>query len=287
MRKILACLILAALLVFPANLEAGQLFLKMALGLCQSGKLEDSWLVNPVHYDFDVMDPKALSPGYDLTLELMFQFHRNFGISLGTGSIWQKGAGHTCLCSPFADEYPLGDIEFTPVVSTEIIPVYLTGIFFLPVSSLLQLNFLGGVGYYHGNLETYKAVEGDYGAENPLREKNRLIWKYEYSGQTVEVHAGVGADWALMPPLFLSLEFLYRKAEFKDFKTSAQQVRGEGWGPFFAHQMNENGEQWGGDSTFLYAQKIKIVDSERDIDYSVARYDCSGFVLRIGIKFRF
>jgi hypothetical protein len=138
-----------------------------------------------------------------------------------------------------------------------------------------------------GNLETHKAVEEDEGAENPLREKNRLVWKYEYSGQTVGIHAGVGANLAIMPPIFLSLEFLYRKAEFKDFKTSSQQIRGTGWGPFFAHQMNETGEQWGGDSTFLYAQKIKIEDSQRDIDYSVARYDSSGFIMRVGIKFRF
>lgn len=287
MAKIICSLILGTLLVFPANLESGQLYMRIGLGLCQSGKLEDSWLINPIHYDFEITDPKAISAGYDVTVELMYQFHRNFGVSLGTGSVWQKAGGHTCLCSPFADEYPLGDIEFTPVISSDIIPVYLTGVFFLPVSSFLQLNILGGIGYYHGNLETYKAVEEDEGAENPLRVKNRLVWKYEHSGQTFGVHGGIGADLALMPPLFLSIEFLYRKAEFKDFKTSAQQVRGTGWGPFFAHQMNENGEQWGGDSTFFYAQKIKIVDSQRDIDYSVARYDCSGFVMRVGIKFRF
>jgi hypothetical protein len=287
MAKTISCLILAALLVYPANLESGQLFLKMGLGLCQSGKLEDSWLIIPIHYDFEITDPIGIPPGYDVTLELMYKFHRNFGVSLGTGSIWQKAGGRTCLCSPFADEYPLGDIEFTPVISTEIIPVYLTGVFFLPISSFVQLNIFGGIGYYFGNLATHKAVEEDEGAENPLREKNRLVWKYEYNGQAVGVHAGIGADLALMPPLFLSLEFLYRKAEFKDFKTSFQQIRGIGWGPFFAHQMNETGEQWGGDSTFLYAQKIKIEDSQRDIDYSVARYDSSGFIMRVGVKFRF
>ncbi len=259
----------------------------MGLGLCQSGKLEDSWLIDPIHYGFEITNPKAVSPGYDITLELIYRFHRNFGISIGTGSIWQKAGGHSCLCSPFADEFPLGDIEFTPVISADIIPVYLTGIFFLPVSSFLQLNVFGGVGYYNGSLETLKAVEEDYGAENPLRVKNRLVWKYEYKGQTVGVHAGIGADLALMPPLFLSVEFLYRKAEFKDFKTSAQRVRGTGWGPFFANQMKEDGERWGGDSTFLYAQKIKIVDSQRDIDYSVARYNSSGFIMRVGVKFRF
>ena len=287
MGKIALPLILGVLLICPGNLESKHLFIKMGLGLCQNETLEDSWVINPTFYDFRITGPKNISPGFDGTLELIYKFHRNFGLSLGTGFIWKKSRGHTCLSSPIADEFPLGDIEFTPVVYSSITPIYLTGMIFLPISSSFLLNFLGGVGYYFGNFEGQKAIEGDGGAENPLFVKNRLVWKFKCNTQTFGFHVGIGMDLAIAPPLYLNLEFLFRKANFGKHETSVQEMKGRGRGVTRAHIIGETGKNLGGEWTFLYAQKIRIVDSRRDIDYRVMQLDNLGFVTRVGLKFTF
>ena len=54
-----------------------------------------------------------------------------------------------------------------------------------------------------------------------------------------------------------------------------------------AFQIDKTGEGLGEDSTFFYAQKIRNVKEQKDIDYRISRFNCAGFTFRAGLKFKF
>lgn len=184
---------------------------------------------------------------------------------------------------------PIGIDEFScsPKLSSEAIPIYLTAIFSFPVKSSIQLNFLGGIGYYLGKIKGTEIVGERGELDNPYMIANRLLWKFESRTNAIGFHTGIGIDMALPLDMFFCFEAIYRVASFKKLKTSVQKMTDNGIPYFYAVQIGETGEDLGVDSTFFYVQKIREVEEQKDIDYRVSHFDYSGFSFRAGLKFKF
>jgi hypothetical protein len=286
MKKYISPLILVFLLLSPFSLESKHLFIKMSFGLFTGGKVDDTWKMDENYYDAIFTEAASAKPGMDISLEFIYQIHQNFSLALGTGYASRRVRGQTGHFMPVPGTDPLGDFFLYPEIGSNIYSFYLTTIFSFPVMSSLQCNFFGGVGYYTGNIKGDQVADEDVEYYNPHMVKNRLIWKFKCSSHTVGLHVGTGIDLELPQNSIFSFEVFYRFASFKKFKTSVQRIR-DGVTEILARSIGETGEDLGEDSTFFYAQKIRNVDLQRDIDYLVSQFNYSGFTFRTGIKFRF
>ena len=287
MKKYVFPVILSFLLFCPFRVESKQLYLKVAFGLFSGGNVTDSWQLNPEYYDYTFTQGEKTKPGLDWSLEFIIQLNRNISISLGTGYISRSlsgNAGQFILLDQTNEA--VESFSCFPKLSSEMFPIYLTAILSFPLKPSVQLNFLGGMGYYLGNIKAAKFVEVWEEYYNPAMIANRLVWKFESKANALGFHAGAGIDMALPLNMYFFIETLYRAASFKKFKTSVQKIR-DGIQVIFAGQIGETGEGLGEDSTFFYAQKIKDVEEQKDIDYRVSRFNYAGFTFRAGLKFKF
>ena len=286
MKKYFFPLLLCFIFLFPLSLKSKQFYVKMNFGLLTGGNITDSWQLNPEYYDYTISKVEKSNPGLDLTLEFIFQIHPNIGFSVGSGYVSRNLAGSTGQFTSTDMTETVRDFACSPELSSEMIPVYLTAIFSFPVRSSVQINFLAGLGYYLGKIKGSKIVENYQEYTNPSMIANRLMWKFESHANAIGLHAGAGIDLAFSSNMFFSIEALYKVAKFKDFKVSVQEIR-DGVAELQAVLIGETGEDLGGDSTFLYAQKIKDVDARKDIDYRITHFKYSGISFRAGFKFKF
>ena len=287
MKKYVFPVIFGLLLLCPFSVESKQLYIKMNFGLITGGNINDSWHLNQGYYDYTLTQGKKTGPGLDCSLEFIFELHPNISFSLGSGYISRSLYGRISRFTIFGTDEAVKNFSCSPKFISEMIPLYLTAIFSFPVKSSIQLNFLGGVGYYLGKIKGAEIVSGYGELDNPSMIANRLIWKFESSANTIGFHTGTGIDMALPLDMFFCFEVIYRVASFKKLKTSVQKMTASGVPHILAVMIGETGEDLGVDSTFLYVQKIREVEEQKDIDYRVSHFNYSGFSFRAGLKFKF
>lgn len=287
MKKYVFPVIFGLLLLCPSSVESKQLYVKMNFGLFTGGNINDSWHLNQGYYDYTLTQGKKTGSGLDFSLEFIFELHPNISFSLGSGYISRSLYGSKGRFTPFGTDEAVENFSCSPKLSSEMIPIYLTAIFSFPVKSSIQLNFLGGVGYYLGKIKGTEIVNLYGELDNPSMIANRLVWKFESSANAIGFHTGIGIDMALPLDMFFCFEALYRVASFKKLKTSVQKITAVGVPNVYAKAIGETGEDLGVDSTFFYVQKIREVEEQKDIDYRVSHFNYSGFSFRVGLKFKF
>jgi hypothetical protein len=79
------------------------------------------------------------------------------------------------------------------------------------------------------------------------------------------------------------MEALYREGSFKKFNASLRTNTNLG----LSNGLGQTGENLGEDSTFFYAQKVRSVEQQKDIDYRVSNLKFSGYSFRVGLKVGF
>lgn len=283
MKKFVFPVIFCFLLLWPIRLEAKRLFVKMTFGISSGGNITDAWHLNPDFYDYTVSQGEKSNLGTDLALELIYHIHPNIGLSLGTGYISRRFNGSAGFFIPLGQNEPVENFSLTPKLISDITPIYLTTMLTLPFKPSFRVNFQGGIGYYLGSIRGGE-IEENYAADiNPAMIANRLLWKFESKANAIGFHAGAGVDIALYENVFFFTEALYRTASFKKFNTSLHEITNAG----LATGVGQTGENIGEDSTFFYAQKVREVEEEKDMDYRISRYDFSGFSVRVGVKIGF
>jgi len=287
MKKYVFPVIFGLLLLCPFRVESKQLYVKMNFGLLTGGNINDSWYLNQGYYDYTLTRVKKTGPGLDFSLEFIFELHPNISFSIGSGYISRSLYGRISRFTIFGTDEAVENFSCSPKLSSEMIPIYLTAIFSFPVKSSIQLNFLGGVGYYLGKIKGTEIVGERGELDNPWMIANRLLWKFESRVNAIGFHTGIGIDMALPLDMFFCFEAIYRVASFKNLKTSVQKMTPSGVPYFYAVQIGETGEDLGVDSTFFYVQKIREIEEQKNIDYRVSNFDYSGFSFRVGLKFKF
>ena len=287
MKKYVSPVIFGLLLLCPFSVESKQLYVKMNFGLLTGGNINDSWHLNQGYYDYTLTRGKKIGPGLDFSLEFIFELHPNISFSLGSGYISRSLYGRISRFTILGTDEVVENFSCSPKLSSEMIPIYLTAIFSFPVKSSIQLNFLGGVGYYLGKIKGTEFVGERGELNNPWMIANRLIWKFESSVNAIGFHTGIGIDMALPSDMFFCFEAIYRVASFKKLKTSVQKMTQSGVPRLYAEVLGLTGEDLGVDSTFFYIQRIREIEEQKDIDYRVSLFNYSGFSFRLGLKFKF
>jgi hypothetical protein len=267
----------------PLNLESKGFFVKMAFGISSGGNISDSWNLNPGLYDYTQSQGEKPGREMDLALELIFQIHPNIGLSLGTGTFSKRIHGSTRLFTPFGPGEPVADFSLTPELISDITPIYLTAILTFPIMPSFQVNFQGGIGYYWGSIRGGKLDENWDADINPAMIANRLLWKFESSANAIGFHSGAEIDIAVHGNVFFFMEALYREGSFKKFNASLRTNTNLG----LSNGLGQTGENLGEDSTFFYAQKVRSVEQQKDIDYRISNLKFSGYSFRVGIKVGF
>jgi len=287
MKKYVFPVIFGLLLLCPFSVESKQLYVKMNFGLLTGGNINDSWHLNQGYYDYTLTRVKKTGPGLDFSLEFIFELHPNISFSLGSGYISRSLYGRISRFTILGTDEVVENFSCSPKLSSEMIPIYLTAIFSFPVKSSIQLNFLGGVGYYLGKIKGTRII-GELGElNNPWMIANRLIWKFESRVNAIGFHTGIGIDMALPSDMFFCFEAIYRVASFKNLKTSVQKMTQSGVPRLYAEVLGLTGEDLGVDSTFFYIQRIREIEEQKNIDYRVSHFSYSGFTFRVGLKFKF
>lgn len=243
------------------------------------GYVEDAWQTTTDYYNFNSVKGERTSPGMDFTLEFIYQFHPNFSLAVGTGYISRKLNGSSGLfSSPEAgDSYK--EFSLSPELRSEMNSFYLSCIFSIPVTGGVKANFIGGIGYYIGNIEcttaNWNIKSGDW---------LYLTGLFKSNAHSLGFHAGAGVDFDLSLNLFLSVEALYRVVNFKKFKTRV--IPPAGLEAMFA-PLAEEMENLAADSTFLFELQIISGEDVGNIDYRISNFSYSGFSFRAGIKLKF
>jgi hypothetical protein len=275
MKKYAFLIIVGLLLLSPFHLRADdKLAVKMSFGLAYGGKVEGQAVSTTGFFGYQAAEPEKAGSGMDFTLEFIYQLNPNFGLSLGFGFINKSLQGHSGIFTD--DQVMLATFWYEPKFTAEIYPLTLSGIFSLPLSDSFDLNLLGGVGYYFGNVEVTDPNRSVL-TDNPDYFWYHFTWIMKSKVNSIGFHGGGGLDITLGGGLIISLEAIYRSVSFNNFETSVIQD---------LITYNPPEELWG-NSTFLYAeQKAGEVDMG-NLEYPVTNFSLTGFVFKAGFKLRF
>ncbi len=278
MKKYFLAGFLGFVLIWPLSLESKQLFVQMSFALMHEGYVEDSWHMTTDYYNYSSVKGKRTSPGMDITLEFIYQFHPNFSLAIGTGYISRMLNGSSGLFSSSEEGDSYKEFSLSPELRSEINPFYLSCIFSFPVIGGVKANFIGGIGYYIGNIKC---------TADKLEIKSgyllHLAGLFKSNAHSLGFHAGAGVDFDLSLNLFLSVEALYRVVNFRKFKTHV--ISGSAF--YFASSAEEMENLVAADSTFLYELQFFGEEDVGDIDYRISNFSYSGFSFRAGLKFKF
>ena len=277
MKKYLLSLLLGAVLVFPSVLYSQRVYLKPALGITLGGKVFDTWSSTTGSFDVSVIPGKKSSAALDTSLELVFQLMPSLSFSLGVGYIYNMEGiyGSEGQFSP-PEASGIVDFSYNPWLSMPVYPLYFTAVYSYPIKLEARLTFLAGVGYYIGKIT---CLDGNYFYRtlDSLSNWSRRDWEFKSETSAIGYHAGVGVEIDIDLGSTFFAEILYRKADFKEFETTATT----------ADMLEEGAGILEGRSTFFYAKGTNGGEALGDIDYSVSRISLSGLVFRVGLKLLF
>lgn len=264
-------------LLWPLSLDAKQIFVNMSFGLHHAEQVNDVWVSKTNSFDCQSVSGEKAGLNMDISLEFTYQLNPNVGFSFGTGyfsrSFNAKGQFTALETSGFT-----GYFFISPELDSDIYFFSLSNIFSFTVMPAVRWNFLGGLGYYFGKIKSPEN-EGDPEFFRPRSPWNYFLWRYESNSSTVGFHAGTGIDIDLSLNMFLSFEVLYRVIKFKKFKSTVLRV--------YSKYLLPEPPELVGDSTFLYAEGLEGTENPGDIEYMLSDFNCSGFLFRLGLKFKF
>ena len=294
MKKYILPAILCFFSLFPFTLESKQLFVKMSFGLLPWGEVHDAWYTTTDYYDYSAIQGEKTYPGLDISLEFIYQLNSNIAFSLGTGYFSKSLNSNTGrFTTPDTGDF-VGTFSYTPELSSDVYPFCLSVIYSFSVMPKARWNFLGGIGYYFGRIRCKKAVKTAEGVGTAAL-WNYIAWKLESNSSAVGFHVGTGIDFDLSLNMFFSVEALYRVLNFKRLKTSSisisqiisTRVYLEYLNEVNLDQAEEIVKELADDSTCFYLQRVLGSEEQGDIDYRISGFDLSGFLFRVGLKFKF
>ncbi len=274
--------LLCILMAFPPNLESSQMKLKAGFGFSLSGKVEDEWVMATNFFDLDSSRGEKTNLPLDVSLELVFQFNPNFGISIGTGYISKGLNGSGGRFSFPAGSSLSGNFSYTPYFVTNICPVFVSAIWTYPVMLEGEVFVLGGAGYYFGRISC-----ASYDSENNIRDPenqwNYLPWLYKSDIGSLGYHGGIGFAYEVSDRSSLFIEAVYRVVNIKNLDTVNRDIDASGIYGLLGDEIKRLGDK----STFMYAQRFGGEEAWGDIDYRITKLSYSGLSLRVGIIFKF
>jgi hypothetical protein len=275
MKKCTLLILIGVLLLTPFHLRAqDKLAVKMSFGLPYGGKVEGQAVSTTGFFGYQAAEPEKAGLGMEYSLEFIYQLNPTFGLALGFGFINKSMKGHSGIFTD--DQVMLATFWYEPDFASEIYPVTLSGVFTRPLSDGINLNLLGGVGYYFGNVEV-REPNWSVLTDNPDFFWPLFTWIMKSNVNSIGYHAGGGFDISMGGGLIISLEALYRSVSFSNFDTSVIQE---------LISLNPPEGLWG-NSTFLYAEQLAGEVDMGDLDYPVTSVSLTGFVFKAGFKLRF
>jgi hypothetical protein len=265
-----------------SNLKGIQVSFKAAYSFYWGEQKEEGWFSTTNYFLKDIIPQGKIQAGGDLSLDIVFQFHKNLSLSMGGEYISRPFDGSQGeFTFPNSSEMQ-GTALYTPVMDTIIygFPVSLTFTYHLIAAVYFKL--FGGGAYYFGKL-----ICNGSRVEFPDQRRTNLNWPYiglhyETKIKSTGYHVGTGFDVGVSDKAFLFLDMLYRFLEFEDFDTySVLQVTPMNPNP------SEPMEKFGLGTTFLYLYRMGGEEAMGEMDYRISKLDMSGLAVRIGLRFGF
>lgn len=269
-------------LLCPFNLEASHFKLKLGLGFSSYGKAKDTWVMTTNFYDLHLSSGEKTGLPLDVSIELVYQFNPNFGLSIGTGYI---SGGISGSLGRFS--FPLGsslggDFAYNPLFNSQLFPVYLSAIWSYPVMLEGEIYVLGGLGYYFGKISCIE-TNFEYNLHDPESQWNYFNWTYKSNFSSLGFHGGIGFEYEVSNQFTLFIEAICRIVNIRNFNSINRVSGASGIFDYLGDEIKRLGEK----STFLYAQRFGGEEAWGDIDYRITNLSYSGISLRLGFRFRF
>lgn len=266
----------------PSGLESRQFELKLGLGFSSYGKVEDTWVMTTNFYDLHISSGEKTSMPLDVTIEIVYKFNPNFGLSFGTGYISKGISGTLGRFSFPKGSGPSGDFSFNPLIDSRLYPLCLSAILSYPVTLEGKIFILGGLGYYFGRIKCLDAYL-QYNLQESENQWGYFDWKYKSNFNSLGYHGGIGFEYEVSNVASLFIEAIYRIVNIRKFNSIHIDVEE-------SHIFEILGDEIKGladKSTFLYAQRLGGEEAWGDIDYRVTNLSYSGISLRLGFKLKF
>lgn len=263
MKKNFLTLIFVLVLFSPQSLQSKHLFIKLSLGLASGGDIKDALLTQTEYKDYISMSEERRSNlSQDVYLEIIYQLNSYISFSVGNGYSSNLLRGDSTQFSPPGISNLGGYYTLAPEFASQVIPICVSTIFSLPVTSSFYINITGGFGYYFGTFESKSKwllslpgfVTWEYQS-----------WNFRGKANTIGYYMGVGFDIDLSLNMFLTVDGLYKVVNFSNIKSSGD---------------------IGQDTTLFYIRFYTGIPSA-DFDYRVSQVSLSGYSFRLGLKFKF
>jgi hypothetical protein len=274
--------LLSVPLVCPLNLEASHLKLKLGLGFSSYGKVEDTWVMTTNFYDLHISSGEKTAMPLDVTIEIVYKFGPNFGLSFGTGYISKGISGTLGRFSFPKGSGPSGDFSSNPLIDSRLYPVYLSAIWSYPVMLEGEIYILGGLGYYFGRIKCLDAYL-QYNLQESENQWGYFDWKYKSNFNSLGYHGGIGFEYEVSNKASLFIEAIYRIVNIRKFNSIHTDVEESRIFDILGDEI----KGLAGKSTFLYAQRFGGEEAWGDIVYRITNLNYSGISLRLGFKFQF
>ena len=274
----LTCIIIFCM----SNLMGIQVSFRVAHTSYWGEQKEEGWFSSSDYFLQEIIPQGKIRAGSDLSLDIVFQFHENFSLSIGGEYISRPFDGNRAEFSYPSSSETQGTAVYTPAMNTQLYAIPVSLIFTIHITDSLYVKVLGGGAYYFGKL----SCNGD-AFEFPTSRKTGMNWPYlsflyKSKIKNTGFHSGTGFDLALSDKTFLFLEFLYRFIKFDGFNTySIYEAT-----PLNPDSSEESGK-YGEDTTFIYLYRMGGEEAMGEMDYRISKLDMSGFAFRIGIRFGF
>ena len=150
---------------------------------------------------------QTASWGPEFELEFLFRPVRNFGLSLGTGWLGKsedaRGAGESGASARFSVDWN---------TDYRLIPVELSGVYFLPAGARLTAYAKAGAGYYFGRMKYSAAAEENFTGAS--------TWELDEGTATDSsfgFHGGLGLEYSVSPVVSIFLEAHGRYVSLNDW----------------------------------------------------------------------
>ena len=275
-------LILCIPLLFPDNLESSQFGVKLGLGFSSYGKVEDTWVMTSNFYDLHLSSGEKTNLPLDVSIELVYQFNANFGVSVGTGYI-SKGISGSLGRFSFPKGSNLGgDFAYNPLFNTNLYPVYLSAIWSYPIMLEGEIFVLGGLGYYFGKISCISTYV-EHNLNDPGNLWNYAHWLYKSNFNSLGYHAGIGFEYDVSNRSALFIEAIYRIVNIRNFDSVSKIDSASGLFDILGNEI----KQLEGKSTFMYVQRFGGEETWGDIFYRISNLSFSGLSFQVGYKFKF
>ena len=277
-------LIMITFFVFfsPSSLESRQFELKLGLGFSSYGKVEDMWVMTTNFYELQLSSGEKTGLPLDVSIEFVYKFNPNFGLSFGTGYISKGITGSLGRFSFPKGSDPSGDFSFNPFFDSRLYPLCLSAILSYPIILEGKIFVLGGLGYYFGRIKCLDAYL-QYNLQESENQWGYFDWKYKSNFNSLGYHGGIGFEYEVSNVASLFIEAIYRILNIRKFNSIHTDVEE-------SHIFEILGDEIKGladKSTFLYAQRLGGEEAWGDIDYRVTNLSYSGISLRLGFHFKF